>query len=362
MDKQLRKFLDEADSVRLDATELNDVRTNIESFMSANPVSTEVDQRQEDMMDLQNMLQLGRNDISLNDEEKSEVRMRLAAFMRERDIPYPTRSFAEKVRDGLRGFFQSVIPRTAFITILCVIMGTGVTYAAEGTVPGDYLYGFKLYVVEPMTARFMFDESDQAEWETSRALRRLQEAEDLAARNQLTEETWQQIQGRFLTHMDHAQQRINELRANGDTAQADQLIRNLESSLKSRTSSMMSRFGTDDEGGTQIERVLRDVEQAANGVTRVEEGVEQRLEERLDEQRGDDAAAVIDTVSLKVDELRMAVSNRRGPDPARDKLVLAETTLGLARTQLNGGAFDLALDSARDAARLVDEGMALLRE
>lgn len=362
MDKATKEFLDHARAVKLDSSERDEIKKNIVTFMQGESVTGDLDARLEEMSDVQHMIQ--RTNLTLTGPEKNAVRMKLVEFINQTDVPLFMPSFADRIREGFIAFFGSVIPRTAFIAVLCVTLGTGVAYAAEGSVPGDFLYGFKVYVMEPMTTSFIYSDSEQAEWETSRALRRLQEAEILASRNQLTDEAWNAIQGRFLTHIDHAKRYISSV-GETDAERALRLSEQLESSLQSRSSSAITRFGSDDMGGTQLERVMRDVNAAATGLQQVRAGVEQRLEERIVEQQGEmqreSAQEVIDSATARIDALRTALSSQRGPSPARDKLVLAEATIGTARTQLNGGAFDLAQSSARDAAQYAQEGLALMQ-
>lgn len=140
------------------------------------------------------------DELTLTPEERSAVRMALQAKMA------MTLSPEEKL-EGRRAL-QNVLyadpapvsawswlrisvrlPATVFSVLLLVAMsGGGLAYAAEGAMPGDALYGVKIYVNEALRAKFQFTAVDRARWAVTRLQRRMDELNRLEARGVASEE------------------------------------------------------------------------------------------------------------------------------------------------------------------------------
>ncbi len=131
----------------------------------------------------------GLKKIRLSPAEKAAVFARLSAHMEAHPplIVSPWRVYVSR--------FSS---RYAIAALLLVVLtGGSAAYASEGALPGDLLYPVKLYVMEPATSAMTFGAVPQARWEAQVALRRLQEAETLAAQGRLTIADVQTLQTNF---------------------------------------------------------------------------------------------------------------------------------------------------------------------
>lgn len=72
---------------------------------------------------------------------------------------------------------------TAFSVLLLLGLScAGVSYAAESAVPGDALYGVKIYVNEALRTKLQFTAADRARWAVERLRRRMDELHQLSAR------------------------------------------------------------------------------------------------------------------------------------------------------------------------------------
>lgn len=72
--------------------------------------------------------------------------------------------------------------------IIALFTGAGVSYAAEGALPGDALYPIKVSVNEEVRGAFAVSPETRAKWQTRRVERRLEEAIALAASGRITSE------------------------------------------------------------------------------------------------------------------------------------------------------------------------------
>lgn len=92
----------------------------------------------------------------------------------------------------------------ALIAVLALSSGVGISYAAEGALPGDLLYPVKVSVNEEVRAIAATTPEKRAEWEAERAEKRLAEASALAVKGRLTEKTEAELVARFEKHADKA--------------------------------------------------------------------------------------------------------------------------------------------------------------
>lgn len=81
------------------------------------------------------------------------------------------------------------LPALALAVLLLLgASGGGLAYAAESAVPGDVLYGVKIYVNEAVYARFQLTPEDRVRWAIARLHRRMDELRTLEARGAAEEQ------------------------------------------------------------------------------------------------------------------------------------------------------------------------------
>lgn len=103
------------------------------------------------------------------------------------------------------GFFRASFTRIAWYqpllaALVLIVLAGGTSYAAEGALPGDALYGIKVNINEPIQGLAAATSEEKAKWNAARATRRLEEAEILAAHNKLNDETRVQVEALFADH------------------------------------------------------------------------------------------------------------------------------------------------------------------
>ena len=120
------------------------------------------------------------------------------------------------------------------MVLLVVFVGAGTAAAAQGSLPGDLLYPVKLSINETVEVALATTPVARAEVSAKVALRRVEEAETLAAKGTLTAETGQALAQSFETHAENAEASAQEVEAE-DPAQALALRTTLESSLSAHS-------------------------------------------------------------------------------------------------------------------------------
>ncbi len=139
--------------------------------------------------DIENMMQPLRR-FSLTDAEHEAMRSELKLFIAKHPARMP-------IYAGMLEYFRTTVAAIhgvtstrytsaamAFALVLCV--GVGTSYAAESSLPGDPLYSVKVSLNEGVREALAVTPKAKAEWSTTVASRRLEEAELLAANGTLT--------------------------------------------------------------------------------------------------------------------------------------------------------------------------------
>ena len=128
--------------------------------------------------------------ISLSKEEKSSIRNILISYSKK--SPY----YSERTSYGRLFNFAFVANRKVLISafvILLLILGTGTSYAAEGSLPGDMLYSIKVNVNEKIASLKAITPEAKAKFNTKIIKKRLEEADKLASGGKLNESTKDKI-------------------------------------------------------------------------------------------------------------------------------------------------------------------------
>ncbi len=164
----------------------------------------------------------------LHEQEFTQGRSEVLSFVRNEihDRYHPQRSKLERSNNPIKHFKPMNI-----LIILALLIGGGASAAAEQSLPGDALYKVKVNVNEEVRSWLAVSDEAQAKWDAHVALRRLDEAEDLAADAELTAEARAQIEANFQAHADRVADRIAKFESEDSHAAADVAL-NFETSLK----------------------------------------------------------------------------------------------------------------------------------
>ena len=98
--------------------------------------------------------------------------------------------------------------------------------------PNELLYGVKVNIKEEVRRVLSFSTQAEAQWESERAVRRLEEAEKLESRHDLSQETALKIEANFQKHSSKVLDTIEKLETKKDLKSASQVSSGHESSLR----------------------------------------------------------------------------------------------------------------------------------
>lgn len=233
---------------------------------------------------------------TLSNEEKNTGRENLVAFMEK----HPVRLSKSKRHNLQRSLnpisnlqlTHSIKPMPLLLTIALIFsMGGGVSLAAQDALPNDALYPVKVGVNERVESALAFDNENKAEIALEKAELRLQEAETLAIKGELDNETTSKIETRFDSKISHLEKLQARLKAEGRTEAASQIQSRIEAMLEMHEiilANLQSQIeNTSEENEDSIIKIkakIKNKVKAASDAQDVEEGDEDENEEDSDDE------------------------------------------------------------------------------
>ncbi|MDD4318967.1 MAG: hypothetical protein PHW10_01425 [Candidatus Peribacteraceae bacterium] len=240
--------------------------------------------------------------------------------------------------------------------------------ASDRAMPGDMLYAVKLRILEPIVGAIRLTPMAKAQWEGERALRRLEEAEKLAAVAALDGMKQEVLMRNMTEHLTQAERHAGDLSAQGDPEGATSLLDDLETSLGAHAAVLrVIRQIQPQESGeyTAVGGFLDSVQEAEEEISVSRE----RHERTVAETQGSDAALASAKIEQTERRLNEALALFRESDglphaamrEAAAKISFADRMLSYARTYERNGKEEDALALARTAYKSVEEAHVLLR-
>src|SRR3989344_9220322 len=150
--------------------------------------------------DLETQLRTVSKDVRLSSIEKERMRGALSEYMTPQTVRDTVSKRPVKERSlGTIDWWFFIIKRKAMpiVLIIALILGGGTAYAASDTIPGDILYPVKIKVNEPVKVAFTFSTQAKAQAHADIAEERLEEAERLLAKGELTQEEQEMLAADF---------------------------------------------------------------------------------------------------------------------------------------------------------------------
>lgn len=150
----------------------------------------------------------------LTPEERLAVRGNILRHMK--DHPVNVREGAGiRHHRSQNSLFSQLSKKTIMMIglIVALLLSGSVSYAAEGSLPGDTLYPIKTEVNERVMGALALSDEAEAHLEAKLAAKRLDEAEKLAKKGKLDAQASAEIENRFENHADRSKEHIARLEA-----------------------------------------------------------------------------------------------------------------------------------------------------
>ncbi len=166
--------------------------------------------------------------VTLDPAAKAAIRQELLDFIKSR----PVREVESSRPLSLLADLKFIPKPMAIFLVIVILVSGGVATAAEGSLPGDALYPIKVGVNEEVRAWFNFSAEAKADLDARMAVRRLEEAEQLAASSRLNADTRAELEAKFTQRAERVRTRIADLQARGNARVAAELTSQFEYSLR----------------------------------------------------------------------------------------------------------------------------------
>jgi len=151
--------------------------------------------------------------VKLSDSSRARIETNLLEYARFHSVKEGVRiredsRYIKQVPPGtsLFNLFKQPQSMTAAIIAIVLLAGGGTSFAAEAAVPGDFLYPVKTEVNENIKSAFAISAEAEAKLQARLAEERLEEAEELSARGELTAEHATELGLRIKAHTDAAKE------------------------------------------------------------------------------------------------------------------------------------------------------------
>ena len=153
-------------------------------------------------------------EISLTHEERAKMKSVLHAYVAMKPVCPQGVEMSPVSGWNMERVFA---PRSVAASLIVALFAStaGISYAAEGALPGDILYPVKTRVNEPLRGALALSVSAKTEWAMDVAGERIKEATTLAASGRLTPEARQEIQANF---EEHARQATKDISRQANTS------------------------------------------------------------------------------------------------------------------------------------------------
>lgn len=269
------------------------------------------------------------------------------------------------VAPGAEGLWSTVLflcprrlmPIFSIVLAMFVAFGGAVSYAADGALPGDFLYAFKIHVNEGLRLGLTFSEESRARFEAERAERRLQEAEALVAQDRLTDDVRFEIQTTLDQHIENAQQDIATMSVGSENTAAAAVSAAVEKTIEKHRAVYLQISGVPAEAEADASISAKAAEGGPASMT-----VEAGAPMRASTDAAPSAEGAIRATENKIREVRSFLG-RAGVGVSADarlKLDAAAATLTDARAKFAADAHNDAFLRAKEAARLAQQAKLLL--
>ncbi len=354
MTDPIAQFIGQAKKIGLTPEERTKVLGAIRTAITDPAVRIQGDQRLQESMEQPSVTSFvtSAKGIELSAQERVALRVALVERMQQ---PYAAPSLHSWL--SWLNLAKGMPALGAFV--LLIGTGASASFAAENSVPGDLLYPVKIHVNEVLMERLAVSSEDQARLQAKRAIRRLKEAESLAAAKRLDAESTATLQQAFGTHARNVRRSIALMAAAQDASTASTLGNEFQASLEAHAS-VIDRLANDAPQREVLRELASDVREAHKETERSRVTLEIALSAMPNDERQATALQTVDAAKERLEESRSAVA-AVPQNETHQQFALADNLIAQAEEKIGEGAyadgFGLVRDGIRNAeeARLVTE-------
>lgn len=245
--------------------------------------------------------------------------------------------------------------------IIALLIGGGVSAAAQNSLPGDALFPIKVSVNEKIQGFLAISDEAEAKLQTKLAEKRLEEAEKLATEDDFKEDVRVRLEENFEKHADKVRVKIAELEAK-NTPKALEIASNLENSLNVHAR-ILKNLETNLDGNVrpELKKLEMTVEAKKNKINDERDDKENKFKREAGPAVQAAAEGKLEAVENKLAEVRKFI-DRHNADLDADAKAKVEARLSLAQDMLAQGKAKMEAKAYAEAFLLFQKAHRMLQE
>ena len=170
--------------------------------------------------------------LKLSENEKKSIRVFLERKILEYKAPVGSPSPYIGVKSPYVHISKFSFKLVASTLIVFMLIGSGVAFAAENSLPGDTLYPIKIHFNEGVQSALIVDHVAKAQWNEARVEKRLGEIKKLKSEKKLTPESVAVAEKAFVEQSQDLADSINTLKVEGKHEEAKMVVEKILPELK----------------------------------------------------------------------------------------------------------------------------------
>lgn len=286
-------------------------------------------------------------EISLTHEEREKMRGVLHAYMAMKPIRAP----AVVAEPAVFSRFFTLRPVAVVLALAVFASSAGISYAAEGALPGDLLYAVKTHVNEPVRGAFAVSPSAKTAWAMRVAGERIKEATMLAAEGRLNSGHQQELQANFESHARKASENISAQASTSPEASAEIGVR-FEAQL-SEYERVLAEVGS--AKGIAVSELASSVRRERERVVAVRARAQERSDKGTPQEKKEAVSHMRDSAKKQLEDssdIARALSGKLASSTIRSaalQLESASAAIADGENLMSDDSGPQALDAFRDA-------------
>lgn len=315
---------------------------------------------------LENLIRKAKKLVFMTKEEKRKMLSLLMSFMKKNTVKQEQLMRHKRIIGNFVSFFtgNKLMIRYASLAsvVLLVIAISGVSLAANNSLPGDFLYPFKVGINEKVLGFILFSDEAKAKYNIQLAELRMQEFEKTAISGRLDDEAKEKLSALFDNHIEKAKKGSLSVKTKNGVSLSSEIDSELEASLNAHKKILdkLSEIKKSDTS-ERIKSFLPDVEIKINSLKKLRQENESDLAQKPLADIRFAAEGKLKAAENKINEVNNFIEDKRS-DLNQESYSIAKANLKVAsdiifqgKTEFDAENFSKAFSLFQEAIRLSQE-------
>ncbi|HZX50233.1 MAG TPA: DUF5667 domain-containing protein [Candidatus Paceibacterota bacterium] len=302
--------------------------------------------------------------VQMQKEEKSLGLKALLSYIEENPVRFgdnTRRQVQRSIISDLQRFLQLLYKpmAVALVLLITVAVSGGASLAAENALPGDILYPVKTEVNEGVRSFLSFSAETRTNWKVEQVERRLQEAEELAAKGKFSGKASAELDAKVEQHAEQLSQMASRFNSQGRADLAAEIHSDLEATFDAHGKVLGLVRG--EVNGLELSEFISVVRTRATTARQARQEAEVEVQAQGGTQQRQAAEGKMSAAENKIAEVKnfiAAKAKTQAETDAEVKLQAAESAFANGSAKLQAGSYGEAFVLFQQAMRVAQEAKA----